>query len=173
MSRCGATVHQDSPVNTTIPPQIAWNTTPAGSSADSFTNDDRRGFASQINRNVPREAMSTTLVRVRLPNSIARWNADRSDRLTGTNEPGTHSGQVGQPRPEPVTRTVAPVTAISPLVITAAQANARCSRNDGARRHQAGLLAVLVPGEEVVIAIGTTVRWRPSRRRSRPTAPRW
>ncbi|GAB4613803.1 hypothetical protein MOKP101_33050 [Mycobacterium avium subsp. hominissuis] len=35
---------------------------------------------------------------------------------TGTKLPGKHCGQVGQPRPEAVTRTIAPVMAIPPWV---------------------------------------------------------
>src|SRR6476620_1252764 len=98
--------------------------------------------------------------------------ADRSDRLTGTREPGAHCGQVGQPKPEPVTRTVAPVTAINPLVITAANANARCRPRVGARRHHRGCGALVAPGDEVVTGIETTSRSRPSRRRSKPPVPR-
>ena len=71
ISRCGATVHQHSPVSTMMPPHTAWNSTPSGNTAASSNSDRRRGLASQISRKVPREAISTTLVSVRLPNSIA------------------------------------------------------------------------------------------------------
>ena len=111
---CGATVHQASPVSTVDPPQTAWNSTPAGSTAASSTSDRRRGLASQISRKVPSEAISTTLVSVRLPNSIAWWNArqvrpaDRDQRPglafrpgraaeTGPGDPDRRAGDGDQP----------------------------------------------------------------------------
>ncbi|MDT5001533.1 MAG: hypothetical protein QOK12_3638, partial [Mycobacterium sp.] len=44
---------------------------------------------------------------------------------------GKHCGQVGQPRPDAVTRTIAPVTAIPPWVSTTAAATSRCVRRLG------------------------------------------
>ena len=44
---------------------------------------------------------------------------------TGVKLPGKHCGQVGQPRPDAVTRTIAPVTAMPPWVrMTAAAISA-------------------------------------------------
>ena len=54
-------------------------------------------------------AMPTTEVSVRLPNSISLW-MPCSWYGTGVNEPGTHSGQLGHPSPNPVRRTSPPVT---------------------------------------------------------------
>jgi hypothetical protein len=62
---------------------------------------------------------------MRLLNSIHWFSAWYSDRETGTMLPGTHCGQVGQPSPDPVTRTTDPVTPIPACVITAAIATAR------------------------------------------------
>ena len=44
---------------------------------------------------------------------------------TGTKLPGKHCGQVGQPSPEAVTRTMAPVTAMPPWVRMTAAATMR------------------------------------------------
>ena len=67
-------------------------------------------------------AVSTTAnVIMRLPNSTAWWIRGTSETATGVKLPGKHCGQVGQPSPEAVTRTIAPVTAMPPWVrITAA-----------------------------------------------------
>ena len=86
---------------------------PAGNAAGEPDQRLRRGCARQISRKVPSEATSTTPVSVRLPNSMSWWTVEFSSRMTGTSEPGWHSGQVGQPSPEPVTLTTAPVTAIA------------------------------------------------------------
>jgi len=64
------------------------------------------------------------------------------DRETGTSDPGLHCGQVGHPRPDPVTRTVAPVTPMAPLVITASQASTRWTRWVGQRRHHGNRIGV-------------------------------
>jgi hypothetical protein len=52
---------------------------------------------------------SSTKVRRRLPNSTYFCHAS-SCVAVGVMEPSTHSGHVGHPRPEPVIRTMAPVT---------------------------------------------------------------
>ena len=49
----------------------------------------------------------------------------------GVKLPGKHWGQVGQPRPEAVTRTIAPVTAMPPWVRMTAAAMARWTRRLG------------------------------------------
>ena len=67
--------------------------------------------------------MSTTRkVIIRFPNSTAWWIPGTSACGTGVKLPGKHCGHVGQPRPEAVTRTMAPVTAIPPWVRTTAAA---------------------------------------------------
>ena len=58
----------------------------------------------------------------RLPYSIHWWSVAYSGCCSGTMLPGKHCGQVGQPSPEPVTRTTAPVMAISAWVATTAMA---------------------------------------------------
>jgi hypothetical protein len=64
------------------------------------------------------------------------------DRVSGISEPGWHSGQVSHPSPDPVTRTVAPVTAINALEITAAQAKNLTNAGAAERRHQGVAVAV-------------------------------
>lgn len=53
---------------------------------------------------------------MRLPNSTTWCTTATSACGTGVKLPGKHWGQVGQPRPDAVTRTMAPVTAIPPWV---------------------------------------------------------
>ena len=76
--------------------------------------------------------MSTTRnVIIRLPNSTAWWITGTSATGTGVKLPGKHCGQVGQPSPDAVTRTMAPVTAMPPWVNTTARATSRCVRRLG------------------------------------------
>lgn len=49
----------------------------------------------------------------------------------GVKLPGKHCGQVGQPSPEAVTRTTAPVTAMPPWVRMTRAATMRCTRRLG------------------------------------------
>ena len=63
-------------------------------------------------------------MRVRLPNSIAAWNAEWWVP-TGTKLSGVHLGHSEQPSPDSVTRTVAPVTAIPELTMTLPNAHQR------------------------------------------------
>ena len=70
---------------------------------------------------------TTTNVSNRLPNSIHWVSAATSGCGVGTRLPGKHSGHVGQPSPEPVTRTTEPVTAMPAWATTAATASRRIS----------------------------------------------
>ena len=54
----------------------------------------------------------TAPVKRRLPNSI---NECDDSAFVGVKEPLEHFGQVGQPRPDPVKRTAAPVTMIAAI----------------------------------------------------------
>ena len=64
--------------------------------------------------------MPTTPVNSRLPYSIHWLSVSYSGCSTGTMLPGKHCGHVGQPSPEPVTRTIAPVIAMSAWVASTA-----------------------------------------------------
>src|SRR5699024_4927433 len=68
---------------------------------------------------------------MRLPNSTAWWIHGAAP-ATGTRDPSWHSGQVSQPRPEPVTRTMEPVTVMPPWKISRSSARIRCTRMVGA-----------------------------------------
>ena len=80
---------------------------------------------------VPTATATSTYVSIRLPNSMApctpsaRW---------GTNDSSVHRGQVGQPSPEPVSRTSPPVSTISVFATTDAQAHRSTVARSGARR---------------------------------------
>src|SRR6476661_4341746 len=58
---------------------------------------------------------------------------------TGTKLPGKHCGQVGQPSPDAVTRTTAPVTAIPPWVKITMNAMIFCVFSEGRGRRSTKL----------------------------------
>jgi hypothetical protein len=74
---------------------------------------------------------TTASVIIRLPNSTAWWIRGTAETATGVKLPGKHCGHVGQPSPEAVTRTIAPVTAMPPWVTTTRAATMRCTRRLG------------------------------------------
>ena len=78
--------------------------------------------------------MPTTEVSVRLPNSISLW-MPCAWCGTGVNDPGTHCGQVGQPSPEPVSRTRPPVTT---MPISSTRLATRTGTQQGAARGRRG-----------------------------------
>ena len=83
--------------------------------------------------------MTTRNVSSRLPNSIHWVSACVSGCGTGTRLPGKHCGHVGQPNPDPVTRTTDPVTAMPACATTAATASVRMTRGEvGGRRSSRG-----------------------------------
>ena len=108
-----ATVHHSRPVRTVMPPMTACITVDAGiSHAYTRTSRLRRDL---VTASTARAAVSTTRkVIIRLPNSTAWWMTGTSACGTGVKLPGKHCGHVGQPRPDAVTRTMAPVTAMPP-----------------------------------------------------------
>ena len=73
----------------------------------------------------------TTKVSIRLPNSIAPCSAYSA---VGVYESSVQLGQVGQPSPEPVSRTTPPVTTIAELATTEATASRRTSGAEGRGR---------------------------------------
>ena len=75
--------------------------------------------------------MTTAMLIRRLPNSTAWWMRGTSACATGVKLPGKHCGQVGQPRPDAVTRTMAPVTAMPPWVRMTSAAMSRWTRRLG------------------------------------------
>ena len=79
-----------------------------------------------------------TKVRVRLPNSIAEC---RSSAPCGVNDSSVQRGHVGQPRPEPVSRTAPPVTTRAELATRVAQPSATRGAS-GTRHSHVNVLAV-------------------------------
>ena len=92
------------------PPSSACAKTPA-STTSAATFIGRRGAANQTASTEATARTTSTLVSVRLPNSMYLWKPSACSTV-GVTEPSTHSGQVGQPSPLPVTRTSPPVTTI-------------------------------------------------------------
>ena len=75
-------------------------------------------------------AAATTKVSRRLPNSMAWWSMGAAPWM-GTKEPGWQLGQVTQPRPEPVTRTMEPDTVMPPWQSRRMSATMRCVFTEG------------------------------------------
>src|SRR5262249_59941722 len=90
--------------------------------AASHTTGRRRGRASTAATRVASVTAASTEVSVRLPNSISSWPATAP---VGTYEAAVQRGQVGQPSPEPVSRTAPPVTTIPTLATKLASASRR------------------------------------------------
>ncbi len=78
----------------------------------------------------PTAALST-YASMRLPNSMAPWTPIS---LVAVSESAVHLGQVGQPRPEPVSRTAPPVTTMSTDITTADMAARWTVRGSGVQR---------------------------------------
>ncbi len=142
--KCRPTDHHTSCARTTNPPTTAWVTTPIGCSQARRTSRSLRGrYPHAAIRQSPATS-TTTPVSSRLPNSIHCVSASTSGCGVGTRLPGKHSGQVGQPRPEPVTRTIEPVTAIPACATTAAIASARITdRGVGGSRSSSDMLQIV------------------------------
>ncbi|SHV90701.1 Uncharacterised protein [Mycobacteroides abscessus subsp. abscessus] len=113
-----------------MPPMMACNTVEAGIS-HAYTSTSRRRRARVTASTANAAVMTTRKLIIRLPNSTAWWIRGTSATATGVKLPGKHCGQVGQPRPEAVTRTTAPVTAMPPWVRITAAAMRRCVRKLG------------------------------------------
>src|SRR6476646_1794451 len=83
----------------------------------------------------------------------------------GVKLPGKHCGQVGQPRPEAVTRTIAPVTAMPPWLRMTAAAMMRWTRRLGKGRRSTSRrkirptgTASIVEQPELQPVVGSQVR---------------
>ncbi len=134
---------------TTSPPQTAWKITPSGWTSASATSGRR--FDRHTATKTATATASTMRLNMRLPNSIAVLMGEWSGWATGTKLSAVHRGQVGQPRPDPVRRTAAPVTVMPALATTAASAQARRFRVVGVqteerRRFTASMLGAVGGG---------------------------
>ena len=108
--RCRATVSA---------PSRPCATTPAASTVAGRSRSRRRGRTRKASTPAAMHASPTTVENSRLPYSIHTCVSS-----SGTNVP-EQSGQLGQPSPEPVSRTPAPLNTISTSVASAAYATHR------------------------------------------------
>ena len=144
-----ATVAGWRPSSTVNPPSTAWSTTPTRTATEP-TFMARRGAQSHTAAIAATARMPTTPVSVRLPNSTYLWKPSACSTV-GVIEPSTHSGQVGHPRPLPVTRTRPPVTTI-PTSATRLARRTGESQRAPARVVLAGTVVVGVVGVVLVTA---------------------
>ena len=119
------TVNGLSIVLTTRPPHRAWAAMPRGCSQASRTSDVRRGVSRIADSTQAIPTTSTRKVTIRLPNSMAMLIGEISGCATGSRLSGVQLGQVGQPSPDSVTRTTAPLTVMPALTTTEASAQPR------------------------------------------------
>ena len=99
---------------TVKPPSTAWPTTPSGSSRPITARSRRYGRRRKASSPAAAAVRPTRPERTRLPNSMSAWVC------SGGATPPPHCGQSGQPRPEPVRRTPAPVMTM-PMSMNSAQ----------------------------------------------------
>ena len=121
-------------VSTTMPPSTAWARMPAGWTAASQTRSRRlrppgRNRHAATNTTTAISVMAT--VTMRLPNSIQVWNMGSPAECAATRLPRVHCGQSGQPRPDSLSRTAAPVAMIPAAQITPARAMPRMAAGEG------------------------------------------
>src|SRR5262252_4136444 len=126
-------------VSTTIPPTTICATTPAGCTAASQIRSGRRRAPGPPGRN-RQAAISTatattvtTTVTILLPNSIQVWNMGSPRVGAATRLLRVHCGQSGQPSPDLLSRTAAPVTMMTVEEITPASAIRRMETGVGSQ----------------------------------------
>ena len=119
-SRWKATAHGLRSVSTVMPPSTACAGTLSPSQRASRRSSRRP--ERQALTNVAIAIAVSTKVRVRLPNSIAECT---SRAPCGVKELPWQRGQVGQPSPEPVSRTAPPVSTMPMLATRVAQPRRR------------------------------------------------
>ena len=88
-----------------------------------------------------------------MPNSTDWWRAGAAPG-TGTKLSWLHWGQVSQPSPEAVTRTVTPVVMIPTWAMTLARASPFCTRSEGRGSRDSGPLGPGGTGADGVPGVG-------------------
>ena len=126
--KCPATIHGLRSVNTVMPPMTACSGIPRPTTRDSRV--ARRCRAPRAARKHRTAIAASAKVSSRLPNSIAPW---RPSSPWATYDASVQRGHVGQPSPDPVRRTAAPVTTMPMLATRLATASGhnlreRCAR---------------------------------------------
>ena len=121
-------------VSTTIPPITACATTPSGWAAASHTKSRRR-LPSGLNRQAAMKTTPTMMTSGKfsslLPNSIQVLSSVCPAFLLATMSAALHRGQSGQPSPDALSRTAAPVDMITVSAMTAASASRRIDAHVG------------------------------------------
>ena len=112
-AKWAVTHHGFSSVWTTMPPSTAWPKTSGTAAVAGHTSDGTSRYCRHATTAVATTSTETTNTRNRCENSISECMVP-----AGKSRPGVHSGQVEQPRPEPVPRT-SPPTANSTMVAAA------------------------------------------------------
>ena len=107
-------------VRTVMPPSTIWPMTPPTRPSDSHVRSRRRGSRTRAPSTARMTAIATMPVKRRFTCSITPWVLETSTKLLRL-----HSGQSGQPRPEPVRRTSAPVTMITARASAASRVKRR------------------------------------------------
>ena len=143
--KCAATVHGLSPVSTVTPPSSAW----AGMPSRLSTASRRRSRRTEAKTATTVATATTTSAKVSMP--VAELDQPvAGESAVGRMLPSVHCGQVGQPSPEPVSRTAPPVTTITPLATTLARAMRETTdgfireRNDAGRTDTLPMLLTAV-----------------------------
>ena len=150
-------------VSTVMPPSTAWPRTPPTRPQASPRRSRRCGASRRAAHTAHTAVASTTKVRVRLPNST-NWCQPASAPPRGTTEVPSQVGQCSQPRPDPVIRTIPPVSTIPTLATSADSAAGR------SRGNAAGEVAIAPQG--TAAGGGVSPRPRTGRGSSRAAAGR-
>ena len=145
--KCTETTAGLSLVSTLMPPSTACMTTPAARAvAEPHQVGAARGSAITAQRAGSRQAATstatvtavTTNVSSRLPNSIHVFSIVCPGVWVATRLLAVHCGQSGQPSPDLLSLTAAPVTMIPAFTTTAASASPRMERRLGRQTSTAG-----------------------------------
>src|SRR5215470_9933225 len=122
-------------VSTTMPPRTAWPTIPAGCAEASQTRSARRRPSGRYRQAATQTTTAITKIATvtsRFPNSTQRWMSESPVAPDATMLAAVHLGQSGQPRPDWLSRTPAPVMLIPSEATTPASAIRRIEAGDGA-----------------------------------------
>ena len=165
--KCTLTQTGSSLVSTTIPPRAAWARIPAGCAEASQTRSLRRPLPSgryrQAAMNTATATTKIATVTSRLPNSIQRWMSGSPVAPLATMLVAVHLGQSGQPSPDSLSRTPAPVMMMAADATTPASASRRIEVGDGASTASAQRRGR--PGTEPIVRVNLFIRRLPPRLR--------
>ena len=129
-SRWNETTHGLRSVSTVMPPITAWAGMPRPSTSASRRRSRRPRCARRRRRSRPRSRPA----RRSASGCRTRSAGATPSAPCGVNDPSVQRGQVGQPRPEPVSRTAPPVTTSTMLATSVAQPSGRSQRGGQPRR---------------------------------------